>query len=90
MEKLREEYLSAASNNKSQSRAALARLAFDRITNPYPKGDPRYVMTFEEETEAAKAVKLDQVKAFYKNFYGASDATCAIVGDFDRLKWKKC
>ncbi|MBK7936706.1 MAG: insulinase family protein [Lewinellaceae bacterium] len=87
-EKLREEYLSGIEQQKSEP-SALANLAFNRITNPYPKGDPRYVMTFEEETEAAKAVKLDEVKAFYKKFYGASNATCAIVGDFDRPEMEK-
>ncbi len=88
MEKHREEYLSGIEQQKSEP-AALARLAYDRITNPYPKGDPRYVMTFEEEVEAAKAVTLDQVKEFHKNFYGASDATCAIVGDFDQAEIQK-
>ena len=87
-EKYREEYLSGIEQQKSEP-AALANLAFSRITNPYPKGDPRYVMTFEEETEAAKALKLDQLKSFYKKFYGASNATCAIVGDFDRQQIEK-
>lgn len=87
-EKYREEYLAGIEQQKSEP-AALANLAYNRITNPYPKGDPRYAMNFEEETEAVKAVKLDQVKAFYKSFYGGSNATCAIVGDFDRPEIEK-
>ncbi len=87
-EKYREEYLSGVEQQKSEP-AALANLAYNRITNPYPKGDPRYVMTFDEETAAVKALSLDQVKNFYKKFYGGSNATCAIVGDFDKPQIEK-
>ncbi len=87
-EKYREEYLSGVEQQKSEP-AALANLAYNRITNPYPKGDPRYVMTFDEETAAVKALSLDQVKSFYKKFYGGSNATCAIVGDFDKPQIEK-
>lgn len=82
-DKLREEYLAGLEQQKTDPRA-LAFNAYSRITNPYKAGDPRYIMTFGEEVEAVQAVTLDQVKAFYQKFYGASDATCAIVGDFDQ------
>ena len=82
-ENLREEYLAGLEQQKTDP-AALANLAYARITEPYQKSDPRYNMTFEEELEAVKAVTVDQVKAFYKKFYGASNATCAVVGDFDQ------
>ncbi|MBX2889360.1 MAG: insulinase family protein [Saprospiraceae bacterium] len=82
-EKLREEYLAGLEQQKTDP-AALSSLAYRRITSPYPKGDPRYNMTFEEEEEAMKAVTLDQVKSFHQKFYGASNATCAVVGDFDK------
>ena len=82
-EKLREEYLAEIEQQKTDP-GALSRLAYSRITEPYQKSDPRYTMTFDEEVEAVKSVKLDEIKAFYKKFYGASNATCAIVGDFDQ------
>ncbi len=82
-DKLREEYLAGLEQQKTDP-AALARLSYARITEPYQKSDPRYNMTFDEEVEAVKAVTLEQTKAFYKKFYGASDATCAVVGDFDQ------
>jgi zinc protease len=82
-EKLREEYLADIEQQKTDP-AALANNTFSRITNPYQKSDPRYTMTFDEEVEAVKGVTLDQTKAFYKKFYGASNATCAVVGDFDQ------
>jgi zinc protease len=55
----------------------------ERHIHPFPKGDVRYVMTVDEEIEAMKAAKLDDVKGFYKEFYGASRAELAIVGDFE-------
>jgi zinc protease len=56
------------------------------ITNPFPKSDARYVMTLKEEVEALKAVELSDIKQFYTDYYGASEATATIVGDFDQTK----
>ena len=41
--------------------------------NRYPKGDVRYSGTLEEQIADTKAVTLEQVKAFHKDFYGASE-----------------
>lgn len=62
---------------------SVAFTALQRKLRRYAEDDPRYVMNFEEEIAAVKALKLEEVKAFYDEFYGASDATVAIVGDFD-------
>jgi zinc protease len=51
--------------------------------NHYKKGDVRYSGTLDEDIADTKAVTLDQVKAFYKDFYGASNGEAAFVGDFD-------
>jgi zinc protease len=40
-------------------------------------------MTPDEEIEELKAVNIADVKAFYKDFYGASNAELSVVGDFD-------
>lgn len=82
-DKLREEYLSNIEQQKNDPNA-LTSNAFNRITEPYQKSDPRYTMTFDEEVEAVKGVTLDDVKSFYRKFYGGSNATCAVVGDFDQ------
>lgn len=63
---------------------AIANNRINAITNPYPKNDVRYVPTMQEQIADLKAVTLDDVKKFYKDFYGASEATASIVGDFDR------
>ncbi|HEX5707348.1 MAG TPA: pitrilysin family protein [Pyrinomonadaceae bacterium] len=62
---------------------AIAQREMARHLNPYPKGDPRHVMTIDEEVEAVKATTIDDVKKFYADFYGASDAHGSFVGDFD-------
>jgi zinc protease len=49
----------------------------------YKKGDMRAAMTVDEELAALDAVTLDQVKAFHRDFYGASEGELAVVGDFD-------
>jgi zinc protease len=61
----------------------MASRALSRYISPYPKGDVRYTPTFEEAVEDLKALKLEEVKAFYKDFFGASDSQITAVGDFD-------
>ncbi len=46
-------------------------------------GDFRYVPTLDESVAAINAVSLGDVQSFYKQFYGASNAEAAFVGDFD-------
>jgi zinc protease len=55
----------------------------------YPKGDTRYVPTVDESIENLKAVTLADVKKFYSDFYGASNAELAVVGDFDVAEVQK-
>ena len=62
---------------------ALAVRALRRYGNPYPKGDYRYVPTVEEEIAEVQAPDANSLKRFHREFYGASVAELAIVGDFD-------
>ncbi|MDE2354949.1 MAG: insulinase family protein, partial [Betaproteobacteria bacterium] len=62
---------------------ARASNAMGRYFNRHPRGDVRYVSTFDESVEDVKAVTLEQLKAFHKDFYGADHAEVAIVGDFE-------
>tara|TARA_B110000037_G_scaffold174962_1_gene199383 strand:+ start:2079 stop:4811 length:2733 start_codon:yes stop_codon:yes gene_type:complete len=67
-------------------------LAFRKASvafNHFPKGDTRHRMTLEEEMEAIRNVTLDDVKAFYKEFYGISNAEVSFVGDVDAKETKK-
>jgi len=60
-----------------------AYIMLERALYPFPQGDVRRTMTPDEEIDEFKAVSPDEVRAFYKNFYGASNAELSIVGDFD-------
>ena len=49
----------------------------------YKKGDIRAARSLDESIAALKAAKLEQVKQFHSNYYGASHSEFALVGDFD-------
>jgi len=68
---------------------ALAPLALRRHLIRYPAGDPRAVTTFEEDIADIKKLTLGDVKKFYSDFFGASNAELAIVGDFDPAEVRK-
>jgi zinc protease len=81
-EQLRQLQLASIENQKSEPQS-MAVLAMMRHISPYPKGDVRYVATLEEMIEETQALKLEQLKSFYQDFYGASDCLVTAVGDFD-------
>jgi zinc protease len=62
---------------------AIASLALRRSLSPYLAGDFRYVPTLDESVGAINAVSIGDIQSFYKQFYGASFAEAAFVGDFD-------
>jgi zinc protease len=81
-ELLKREELAAIEQNRSEP-TQMAFTTFGRTLSPFPKGDVRYVTTPEEDVAEINAATLEQVKQFYKDFYGASNATLTVVGDFD-------
>lgn len=82
-DKLKEEEIAGIESQRSDPQA-IAFTEYQRLVSPFPKGDPRYVGTFDEDLAEIKSATLDQVKAFYKEFYGATNGTVGIVGDFDK------
>ena len=86
-EKLKRERLTALEEQKTDPQT-IAERALQRWNNPYPKGDVRYVPTFDEEVAEIKGAKLDDVKRFYARFVGGASAELAIVGDFDPAAMK--
>ena len=81
-EQLKKEILTHLEARRNEP-AARAGEAIARHFNLYPKGDPRYAATLDEQLADLKAVTLDQVKQFHREFYGASSGQIAIVGDFE-------
>jgi len=86
-EKLKEEQLAGIEESMSDPQA-LAREKFGKLLNDYAKDDVRYSMTMAEEVEAIKKLTIEEVKSFYDSYYGTSEGTLSIVGDFDEPKIK--
>lgn len=81
-DQLKEEALAQAEEQKSEP-TALARVAFLRTMAPWPKGNPSYTATIDEEIADTRALTLDQLKKFHSDFYGAARGTMSVVGDFN-------
>ncbi|MGI8642011.1 MAG: M16 family metallopeptidase [Pyrinomonadaceae bacterium] len=81
-DQLRQETLTQIESQKSEP-TFIAGVELSRHFNIYPKGHPLYSGTIDEQIADIKAVTLDDVKKFYKDFYGASSGQLTVVGDFD-------
>jgi len=57
--------------------------ALEQMTQKWPKGDPRYPMSPQEQIDEIKKVKLGDIKQFYKEFAGTGHGELVAVGDFD-------
>ncbi len=87
-DQFRQQQLAGLEQQKSDPQGIATR-EFRRILNPYPKDDPRYTAAFDEAIEGVKALKVEDARKFYHEFYGASNATLSVVGDFDENAVKK-
>jgi zinc protease len=68
---------------------ALAPTALYRHLNPYTAGDPREYTSLDQSIDGLKKLTIADVKKFYGDFYGASNAELAVVGDFDPAEIQK-
>jgi zinc protease len=82
LQKLRAEWLANIDSDRSEPRSVASR-ELDRLTAPYPAGDFRRGLSFDEEVAALKAIGVADLRRFHADFYGAAQATAAVVGDFD-------
>lgn len=82
LQKLRDEYLASIESARSEPRDVASR-EVDRLTEPYPGDDFRRTLSFDEEVAAVKAVTAADLRRFYADYYGATHATAAVVGEFD-------
>jgi zinc protease len=67
----------------------LAHNLLTKHAQPWPKDDVRYHASLAERLERLRAVKLEQLVAFHKSFWGASDGQLVLVGDFDAAAVKQ-
>ena len=51
--------------------------------NPYAKRDFRAAESLDQSLLSIQALKLEDIKAYHQQFYGASKGELSIIGDFD-------
>ncbi len=81
-EKLRAENLAQIEAGLSDPQA-LAVTAMQRVNSPTDPEHPLYQGTLPEAVSSWKAITLDAARMFHRDFYAASNADLALVGDFD-------
>ena len=63
--------------------------AMGKHFNHWPAGHPLAFRTLDENLAATRAVKLEDVRAFHRDFYGTATGEVAVVGDFDPAQMKQ-
>ncbi|MCU1282577.1 MAG: pseudouridine synthase, partial [bacterium] len=87
-EKLKKERVARVEDSLQQPQA----IAFTTLlskSQPYPKDDVRYRPSLKERLERTKALKLEQLVAWHKGYWGAGDGELVMVGDFDAAEVKQ-
>lgn len=82
-EQLRQQWLVQLEASRSEPQAVAANALAQHYAH-YPKGDVRTPLTIDEQIAQIKAMTVDDLKAYHREFYGASHGEMAIVGDFDK------
>jgi zinc protease len=62
-------------------------LAYEKLmqlSTKYPKGHPLYTNTTQEALAELAAIKPEDTKNFYNNFYGAANSNSTFVGEIDK------
>jgi zinc protease len=57
-----------------------------KLLSNYPKGHPYYAASTDEGLEDLAKVKLEDVKRYYTNFYGANNSVSSFVGQLDKTQ----
>ncbi len=78
----KQETLTGIESQRSEP-TSIAITELSKHFNTFPKGHPLYSGTIEETIAGINGVTLDDVKRFYKDFYGASNGQMTVIGDFD-------
>jgi len=81
-EQLKRSALTGIEGMKSDPNA-LAGMQLARHLNPYPPEHWLYTPTLEERMQRLQSVSIEDLRRCHDEFYGASNAELAVVGDFD-------
>jgi zinc protease len=85
---LQQQQLSSIEQMRNEP-TAIAGIELQRQLTPYPRGDVRYVGTFDERLEDTRNMTLEAARQFYADFYGASNSAFVAVGQFDPAATKQ-
>ena len=78
-EQIRQQMITGIERGRTEPNV-LASQALQANISPFPRADVRHPRSIDEQVEDLKKVTLDDVKAFYKEFYGASNGYLVAVG----------
>lgn len=82
LEERRRQSLAAIAAQRSEP-GAVAGNALERHGNPYPRGDLRYVSTFDEMVQDVQGLTIDAVRTAHRRFVSAAVGEFSAVGDLD-------
>lgn len=81
-EQLRKQALVGLEASRMEPQSVASRALASHF-DQYPRGDVRHANTLEEDIADIQAARLDELKAFHRDFHNTSPAEMAIIGDFD-------
>jgi zinc protease len=81
-EQLRLQYITGLEASRKEP-GSVAGMALAQYFDPWPAGHPLHVDDIDTALTKMKALTLDDVRAFHRDFYGTANGEIAIVGDFD-------
>jgi zinc protease len=51
--------------------------------DPWPEGHPLHAKTLDKSLANVRALEIEDLRAFHRDFYGSADGEISVVGDFD-------
>ncbi len=87
-EQLKRQRIAQIESSKSEP-TALGQMELQRRLQPHPRGHVRYVGTPDEQIADIQKVTLDDVRAFYTQFYGASNGKFVVSGQANAAQLQK-
>lgn len=62
---------------------SVAGIALAQHFDVWPEGHPYHVDTLDERLRKLKSLRIEEVAAYHRDFYGTAEGEIAVVGDFD-------
>ena len=81
-EQIRQQQIAGIERGRTEPGPLVSQLLQAHLSD-FPRADVRHIRTIDEEVEDLKAVTLDDVKKFHRDFFGASQGELVAVGKFD-------